>query len=402
VGVREWDAEPKAPTRVEPVRFARALKQICTNLDAKKAQRYTDAFLREGERYGEDPFLLAGIAHRMTRCDAQFDESEGTGLMAIQPELYKDNAKGRVLRYAVDERGEYADREFTLDAPLTPAALRKPEASIAWGAALLSMWREQHSLVDNVFEQEAHRHHVSHFVWGDRVRCGRAEDRVFTDRRRLLSHYGTPIDDVFRPFRGLFWGSPMEAAPRVVSSSPGASRDAGLRRHRGVDVEAVVGEPVLAMADGKVWFAGLDLPGAGAKPLPAGPMHGIPQRRIGKGGRFICIDHEEGRLDDEEYLRSCYMHLDNAYVVNGDTVRRGDVIGTVGLTGVHISPPHLHLEVKSDKRLYDARDVVPGILIGVPPSDSPKRRRGQPAAPAVEPQLAQAERPARPKNHGRP
>jgi hypothetical protein len=74
----------------------------------------------------------------------------------------------------------------------------------------------------------------------------------------------------------------------------------------------------------------------------------------------------------------------------------------VGLTGVHISPPHLHLEVKSDKRLYDARDVVPGILIGVPPSDSPKRRRGQPAAPAVEPQLAQAERPARPKNHGRP
>lgn len=386
-----WNAEPKTPARIDAARFARALRRLCPKLDDAQAQRYGAAFLREAARYGEDPFLLAGLAHRLTQCDAEYDEDEGVGILAIQPTTYADNVQGNVLRYAVDDHGKYSERELTLPSPLTRAALKNPEHNIAWAAALLAMWREQHALVDSTFDQEVHRHHVSHFVWGDEVQCGRAEDRAFTDRRRLLIHYGTPMDDAHREFRGLAWGSPLEAAPRVVSSAPGASRDEGIRRHRGVDVESVMGEPVLAMADGRVFFSGVDLPGRGAVPLSAGKTRGYA-RRMGKGGRFVCIDHE-GKLDDEEFLRSCYMHLDQAFVVTGQEVHRGDIIGTVGRTGIKVSAPHLHLEVKSDKRLYDARDVVPGILIGEPIPDPPKRVRGRRPAPALWPRLAKVERP---------
>jgi murein DD-endopeptidase MepM/ murein hydrolase activator NlpD len=385
-----WNAEPKLPARIDAARFTRALKRLCTKLDDAQAERYAAAFLREAARYGEDPFLIAGLAHRLTQCDPDYEEDDGVGLLAIQPETYAGNVRGKVLRYAVDDHGEYAERELTMPAPLTAASLKNPEHSIAWGAALLAMWREQHDLVDTTFDQEAHRHHVSHFVWGDSVQCGRAEDRAFTDRRRLLIHYGTPMADAYRSFRGISWGSPLEASPRVVSSSPGASRDLGVRRHRGVDVESVFGEPVLAMADGRVFFSGVDLPGRGAVPLPAGKTRGF-RRRMGKGGRFVCIDHV-GKMDDEEYLRSCYMHLDEAYVVTGEEVHRGDIIGTVGRTGIKVSAPHLHLEVKSDKRLYDARDVVPGILIGEPPLDPPKRKQGRRPAPALWPRLAKVDR----------
>ena len=56
--------------------------------------------------------------------------------------------------------------------------------------------------------------------------------------------------------------------PRVISSKPGADRDRGLRMHRGVDVDAAMHEPVLAMADGVVSFAGVDLPGRGSAVEP--------------------------------------------------------------------------------------------------------------------------------------
>jgi murein DD-endopeptidase MepM/ murein hydrolase activator NlpD len=147
-----------------------------------------------------------------------------------------------------------------------------------------------------------------------------------------------------------------------------------------VDVEAVFGEPVLAMADGRVFFAGVDMPGLGSTP---GAMSKIPRRQMGAGGRFVCIDHAGARTG-ELYLRSCYMHLEQVYVKTGDVLKRGSPIGTVGRTGMKSSAPHLHLEIKSDKHLYDARDVVPTILLGEPPPEPRPRRNAR----AVEQNLA--------------
>jgi murein DD-endopeptidase MepM/ murein hydrolase activator NlpD len=131
------------------------------------------------------------------------------------------------------------------------------------------------------------------------------------------------------------------------------------------------------MADGVVFFAGVDLPGMGARLLDPSQAKRVKRTRMGRGGRFVCIDHgPSGAAQDEAFLQSCYMHLDEIHVATGTAVKRGQPIGTVGRSGCKHSPPHLHLEIKSDKRRYDARDFVPNILIGEPPHEKSKRKRG--------------------------
>ena len=386
IGPELWRDEPAPPGPIDLPRFAAALKKVCGPMPAERRDRYAQYIVDSATRHGEDPFLLAAVIHRLTRCDPRtVKSSEGIGLTAIQPEMYAENVHGKTLRYPVPDGSGFAEREKTLPVALVENALEAPEHNIEWAAALLAMWREQHAAVDGQFEQAPHRHYVAHFVWGDEVESGRVEDRILTDRRRLLMHYGVPIASHTVTFRGVSWGCPLEAAPRVVSSSPGASRADGLRRHRGVDVEAVMGEPVLAMADGSVFFAGVDMPGQGAQGLSTKAMNSIPRRQMGAGGRFVCIDHK-GALPGEEYLRSCYMHLEQVYVNTGDVVQRGTPIGTVGRTGMKSSAPHLHLEIKSHHHIYDARDVVPTILLGEPPPEPrPARRPQAPAAPPFGP-----------------
>jgi murein DD-endopeptidase MepM/ murein hydrolase activator NlpD len=90
----------------------------------------------------------------------------------------------------------------------------------------------------------------------------------------------------------------------------------------------------------------------------------------GAGGTLIG---EDGK--PEAWLRSCYMHLEYVSVRVGQRVARGEVVGTVGRTGMKSSAPHLHLEIKTDRRLYDARDVLVGSLIGEPPVEPKKKKK---------------------------
>ncbi len=371
-----WASEPAHPGSLDVTKFAQALAKLCTGMPLERAQRYSEAIDESARTHGEDPFLLGALVHRMSQCRSDFSNAQGIGLTALSLNMLRDNVVGRVLRYATLENGVLVERQKTLSKALTETTARDPQTNLEWAAAVLSMWREQHAALDAHHEHAEHRHYVSHFIWGDKVPSPREEDRVFTDRRRLLGYYGVTQPERTVAFRNVLWGSPLEAGPRVVSSAPGASRDEGMRRHRGVDVESVLGEPVLAMADGVVFFAGVDLPGQGARALSPKEVKRVPSRRMGRGGRFICIDHGPNAPGaDEAFLQSCYMHLEDTHVQNGDVVKRGQRIGSVGRTGCKSSGPHLHLEIKSDKRRYDARDIVPGILIGEPPFDPPRKRR---------------------------
>ncbi len=86
--------------------------------------------------------------------------------------------------------------------------------------------------------------------------------------------------------------------------------------HPGVDISAFHGTPVRATADGVVKFAAY---GAGT-------------------GNMIQVEHKYG-------YSSAYCHLQKFAVEQGDTVRRGEIIGYVGNTG-RSAGPHLHYEVR--------------------------------------------------------
>jgi len=152
----------------------------------------------------------------------------------------------------------------------------------------------------------------------------------------------------FRPSSlGLDIVSPLEGGIRLGTSGPGADRDGGGREHRGLDVDATVGEPVRAVADGVVQFAGVDLPGqVPARPLLPRQLHRFRTRAMGPGGFFVRVTHADG-------IRSGYFHLTSFRVVAGQTVRAGEIIGTVGRSGIKASGSHLHFEVHKDGELKD-------------------------------------------------
>ena len=97
-----------------------------------------------------------------------------------------------------------------------------------------------------------------------------------------------------------------------------------VRPHEGIDLTAPRGTPVFATADGTVLQAGY---------------------RAGGFGKKILVDHGYG-------YRTLYGHCDEVIVAPGQKVKRGEVIGKVGSTGLSKSP-HLHYEVHVNGRPVD-------------------------------------------------
>lgn len=88
--------------------------------------------------------------------------------------------------------------------------------------------------------------------------------------------------------------------------------------HHGIDIAGDIGDPIKACAAGTVTFAG-------NKPVY---------------GRTIIIQHPDGK-------ETLYAHVQTIKVSQGDTVARGQVIATVGMTG-RTTGPHVHLEVRNN------------------------------------------------------
>lgn len=359
----DWPAEPQSPPTAEPARFAQALRELCGWMPPGRAERYAEWSLRWSAEFQVDPFLLGGLVYRESRCRADRQELGGLGLTLLAPSMYQAGFKRGAYHYRVRVEGRLEERVRALPRfKFLAARLLQAESNLYLAAGLLSVWREQHATVDEGFEQVPHRHYVSHWVWGDRVKSARAEDRILGDRRRLLEYYGARPPPAPIRYLGLELGSPLDGVPRVVSSGLGSTRDGGERSHRGVDVESEFGETVRAIADGRVVFSGVDLEGGRNNQILAPEAtNAYPRRQLSRGGRYVCIRHGDGGE-----LRSCYMHMETVEVAAGEQVRRGARIGTVGRTGMRRSSPHLHLELHTPSELLDPLEVLRGHLIGTP------------------------------------
>ena len=360
----DWAREPTAPPSIDSDRFAAALRKLCGWMPPRRAENYTRWTLDATREFDQDPFVLGALIYRMSRCRPKKEELDGLGLTLLAPRMYSPGFKRRTYHYRVLETGSWKDRTLSLPRfPFNRQRLLHAQSNLYFTAAALAVWRDQHTTVDAGFEQVSHRHYLSHFIWGDRVRSARAEDRILTDRRRLLQYYGHidppgPIERV-----GLSLGAPLDGAPRVVSSGLGFDRGSG-RRHRGIDIESEFGEPVRALAAGRVVFAGIDLPGKqNNQILPPQEINTTDRGTLGRGGRYLCIKHARS---GQSSLRSCYMHLETVEVAAGTDVQRGQRIGTVGRTGMKRSSPHLHLELHGDRELLDPLEVIRGHVIGQP------------------------------------
>jgi len=93
--------------------------------------------------------------------------------------------------------------------------------------------------------------------------------------------------------------------------------------HTGIDLATQEGQPVRAAADGLV---------VGARPMTdgAGTLIGY--------GNFVILEHDGN-------LKTLYAHLKTMLVKEGQTVRRGQLVGLVGSTG-NSTGSHTHFEVR--------------------------------------------------------
>lgn len=99
------------------------------------------------------------------------------------------------------------------------------------------------------------------------------------------------------------------------------------RMHAGIDFAAPYGSPIYAATDGRVIYAG----------------------RHGGHGNYVKISHGNS-------LATGYAHMSRIAARSGQYVRRGEIIGYVGSTGLSTGP-HLHYELYRNGRTIDPRSV---------------------------------------------
>ncbi len=97
----------------------------------------------------------------------------------------------------------------------------------------------------------------------------------------------------------------------------------GMRWHGGIDIAAPLGTPIQATSDGRVERASWD------------------------GGYGLMVE-----LDDGGGTETLYGHMSRVAVEKGQVVKKGEVLGYVGSTGLSTGP-HVHYEIRRNGRSID-------------------------------------------------
>ncbi len=135
------------------------------------------------------------------------------------------------------------------------------------------------------------------------------------------------------PSRGVPSIWPIADADIRITSRFGdraASQNGGFHSHRGIDIAAPKGTPVIATADGRVTCA---------------------EYNKGGYGKLVKIAHAGG-------IETWYAHLNSLDVKEDRRVGQGKRIGRVGKTG-RTTGFHVHYEVHVDGAPVDPRRFLP-------------------------------------------
>ncbi len=244
-----------------------------------------------------------------------------TDTLLIHPDE-KNQLTARVDKQSVDTRLNYAQGEINssfwnagVKAHLSESQIMSLAAIFGWDIDFALEIRQGDNF-NVVFEEK--------YIDGEFVEYGDIVSAEFTNGGNTFTairysdgNYYTPEG---RSMRKSFLRAPVSF--KYISSSFTKRRFHPVQKrwkaHRGVDYAANRGTPVMAAGDGKVIRSSYDK----------------------YNGNHVFIQH------GEKYVTK-YLHFTKRKVKVGQTVKQGDVIGTVGSTGL-ASGPHLHYEFLVD------------------------------------------------------
>lgn len=107
-------------------------------------------------------------------------------------------------------------------------------------------------------------------------------------------------------------------------------RTKGKRPHHGVDLAAPQGTPILASQTGTVIYTGRDFRGY---------------------GKMVMIEGTGG-------IATLYAHLSKIHVKQGQRIRQGQLVGSMGRTG-RATGVHLHYEIRKNNGPVDPLNYLP-------------------------------------------
>lgn len=118
-------------------------------------------------------------------------------------------------------------------------------------------------------------------------------------------------------------------------------------------ISAGYGERIHPISKKKIFHKGMDIAAPKGTAIVAVWSGVVRKVKVnfeqGKSyGRFIIVDHENG-------MSSLYSQMESYAVKEGQKISKGDVIGTVGSSGMSTGP-HLHFELKKEGKHVNPRD----------------------------------------------
>jgi len=298
------EAETRAAElEAEVVRTRRAITQLrreSARLRSVVRQRALVAYVSRGQQLdgllgGLDDVMEAG--RRAVLLDGANSQSN-SALDRLRANGEDLAAREETLRVRVDEQSR------------TLAALEQQQAELE--ESLATALREQKALRDRLAREQRAREYAARLA-AAREAAREAEESSSSGGGGGGGGGGSGIDPG-TVIGGGDWVCPVQGATSFADTW-GYPRPNG-RTHKGVDMFAARGTPLVAVLSGSTFL-----------------------QNAGAGGLSVFLQASDGNT----YY---YAHLDET-VGGARTVAKGEVIGTVGTSGnAYDSPPHLHFEIR--------------------------------------------------------
>ena len=245
----------------------------------------------------------------------QFKDVEGK-LIALETSLERVENFSKKLRLITNVGS--ADRQLELTLPVRPDA--EPSAQTAPGR-----WPANIGPIEGYFDKEKYRSPVDS-ASGESVAIQSNYSTISVRMDKVLRGTELREKEALQLWKDLSDKNDiLLTTPSIRPTGGWISSTFGMRsspfsgdmsQHKGLDIAADSGTPIVAPASGIVSYASYD--------------EGY--------GKLISVDHGHG-------IVTRYGHCSQMYVKVGQQIRRGDVIGAVGTTG-RSTGPHLHYEVR--------------------------------------------------------
>ena len=358
-----WPKEPVSPGKIDSKRFSESFGRLCEKVSSARLEKYSALVQQEAKSNDIDPFLLAALVYDQSRCwpnTYKRDQELGRfGLTRIPLSMHARHLREGEYNYFIKESNGWEQKKLKLDKyRYNKSSLFKAAPNIYFAAAFLKIFKHQAASLDAHFDGVLHRHYISHWFYGDRPREVEPENRVLTARRRILEYYADEKRSSIGEFKNVPLYSPLDGAKRLVLDYFGNKRgDKKSLGHRGIDIDGALGEPVYAIAKGRVIFSGVDLMGSKSnKMLTTKEAEELTNSDMGPGGLYVHIRHEND-------FGTIYMHLDSLNVEYFEEVEAGQKIGTLGRSGTKKSGPHLHLEFRDGTSRVNPAAFLNEILV---------------------------------------